>query len=68
MRARSVMEKARIAQELEQQVWPLLQQGKLKPRIFRTFPLQDAAQAHALMESGMHIGKIALTIPATPAE
>ena len=68
MRARSVMEKARIAQELEQQVWPLLQQGKLKPQIFRTFSLQDAAQAHALMESGMHIGKIVLTIPATPAE
>ena len=68
MRARSVMEKARIAQELEQQVWPLLQQGKLKPQIFRTFSLQDATQAHALMESGMHIGKIVLITPATPAE
>jgi NADPH:quinone reductase len=64
MRLRSVMEKAQIAQELEQQVWPLLQQGKLRPKIFRTFPLQDAAKAHTLLESGVHFGKIVLTTPA----
>jgi putative PIG3 family NAD(P)H quinone oxidoreductase len=64
MRSRSVLEKAQIAQELEQQVWPLLLQRKLGPKIFRTFPLEDAAKAHALMESGIHIGKIVLTTAA----
>lgn len=64
MRPRRVVEKAQIAQELEQQVWPLLRQGKLRPKIFRTFRLEDAAQAHALMESGIHIGKIVLTTAA----
>ena len=68
MRSRSVAEKARIAQELEQQVWPLLLQGKLRPKIFRTFRLEDAAQAHALMESGIHIGKIVLTTAALREE
>jgi NADPH:quinone reductase len=61
MRSRSVMEKVEIAQELEQQVWPLLRQGKLRPKLFRTFRLENAAEAHALMESGVHIGKIVLT-------
>lgn len=64
LRSRSVAEKAQIAQELEQQVWPLLQQGTLKPLIFQVFRLEDAAKAHALMESGMHIGKIVLTTAA----
>lgn len=61
LRSRSVPEKAQIAQELEQQVWPLLQQGKLKPVVFRVFKLEEAAAAHRLMESGVHIGKIVLT-------
>ncbi|MBA2660171.1 MAG: NAD(P)H-quinone oxidoreductase [Nitrosospira sp.] len=64
LRSRSVPEKAHIAQELEQHVWPLLHQGKLRPRIFRVFRLEEAAKAHALMESGMHIGKIVLTTAA----
>lgn len=68
MRSRSVVEKAQIAQELEHQVWPLLLQGKLRPQIFRTFRLEDAAQAHALMESGIHIGKIVLTTAALREE
>ncbi|ENE9914352.1 zinc-binding dehydrogenase, partial [Yersinia enterocolitica] len=46
--------------ELEQQVWPLLNDGKMKPQIFQTFPLEDAAKAHELMESSTHIGKIVL--------
>lgn len=62
LRSRSIQEKAQIAEELEQRVWPLLEQGKLKPLIFRVFGLQEAAEAHALMESGAHIGKIVLTI------
>jgi len=61
LRSRSIREKAQIAEELEQRVWPLLEQGKLKPLIFRVFGLQEAAEAHALMESGAHIGKIVLT-------
>jgi len=61
LRSRTVAEKAQIAQELEQQVWPLLHQGKIKPQIFKTFQLEEAARAHALMESGAHIGKIVLT-------
>lgn len=64
LRSRSVPEKAQIAQELERQVWPLLQQGKLKPQVFKVFRLEDAAKAHALMESGAHIGKIVLTTAA----
>jgi NADPH:quinone reductase len=61
LRSRTVAEKAQIAQELERQVWPLLHQGKIKPQIFKTFRLEEAARAHALMESGAHIGKIVLT-------
>lgn len=61
LRSRTVAEKAQIAQELEQQVWPLLHQGKIKPPIFKTFRLEEAAGAHALMELGAHIGKIVLT-------
>ncbi len=64
LRSRSVPEKAQIAQELEQHVWPLLHQGKLRPRIFRVFRLEEAAKAHMLMESGVHIGKIVLTTAA----
>jgi putative PIG3 family NAD(P)H quinone oxidoreductase len=60
LRSRTVAEKAQIAQELERQVWPLLHQGKIKPQIFKTFRLEEAAEAHALMESGAHIGKIVL--------
>ncbi len=68
LRSRSVPEKAQVAQELEQQVWPLLQQGKLKPVVFRSFKLEEAAAAHRLMESGVHIGKIVLTTAAMGTE
>ncbi|AJJ09408.1 NAD(P)H quinone oxidoreductase, PIG3 family protein [Yersinia rohdei] len=62
LRSRSVAEKALIAKELEQQVWPLLGEHKIKPQIFQTFPLEKAAKAHELMESSAHIGKIVLTV------
>jgi NADPH2:quinone reductase len=62
LRARPVHEKAAIARAVEAQVWPLLAEGKVKPVIFRTFPLEQAAAAHALMESSTHIGKIVLTV------
>lgn len=60
LRPRSVAEKAQIARSLEEKVWPLIAQGKIKPQIFKTFPLADAAQAHALMETSAHVGKIVL--------
>ena len=60
LRPRSVEQKGEIAQALEAKVWPLLAEGKVKPLIHRTFPLEEAAAAHALMESSTHIGKIVL--------
>jgi NADPH2:quinone reductase len=62
LRARSVADKGAIARALEQNVLPLLAQGKVKPIIYKTFPLREASSAHALMESSAHIGKIVLTI------
>ena len=62
MRPRSTAEKGEIAAALEAKVWPLLAAGKCGPRIFRTFPLAQAAEAHRLMESSAHIGKIMLTV------
>jgi NADPH2:quinone reductase len=61
LRPRSVEFKAAIAQQLRQKVWPLLDQGKITPVIHATFPLTEVAQAHALMESSAHVGKIVLT-------
>jgi putative PIG3 family NAD(P)H quinone oxidoreductase len=63
LRARPVADKAAIATALRANVWPLLDQGTIKPVIHATFPLAAAAQAHALMESSAHIGKIVLTVP-----
>ena len=62
LRSRSVEDKAGIAADLLQKVWPLLDRGALKPQIFKTYPLEQAAEAHALMESSQHIGKIMLTL------
>lgn len=62
LRARAVEEKGRIAAALLKEVWPLIEAGKVKPVIFKSFPLKDAAQAHRLMESNAHIGKIMLTV------
>ena len=62
LRARPVVFKAAIAQALYEQVWPLLAARKIKPVIYRSFDLKDAALAHTLMESSTHVGKIMLTI------
>ena len=61
LRPRSVEEKGLIATALRREVWPLLENGSVKPLIYRRFPLEDAAGAHRLMESSQHIGKIVLT-------
>jgi putative PIG3 family NAD(P)H quinone oxidoreductase len=62
LRPRSVDEKAAIAQALEAKVWPLLAAGEIGPVLDRTFPLAEAAAAHARMESSQHIGKIMLEV------
>ena len=61
LRPRSVAEKGAIAKSLQEKVWPLIEAGKVAPVIFKTFPLAEAAEAHRLMESSSHIGKIVLT-------
>lgn len=61
LRPRPVAFKAAIAQALQKNVWPLIEGGKIKPVIHSTFPAEEAAKAHALMESNQHVGKIVLT-------
>ena len=61
LRPRPVAFKAAIAQACLKNVWPLIEQGRIKPVIHSTFAAQDAAKAHALMESNQHVGKIVLT-------
>ncbi len=62
LRPRDVAFKTNVAQALLKNVWPLLEQGRIKPVIHATFRMDDAAQAHALMESSHHIGKIVLDV------
>jgi putative PIG3 family NAD(P)H quinone oxidoreductase len=62
LRSRSVEEKGAIADAVEKAVWPLVEARKIRPVIYATFPLTRAAEAHRLMESGRHIGKIVLTV------
>ena len=61
LRPRSVEEKGQIAAALRRDIWPLVERGAVRPVVYRTFPLADAAGAHRLMESGGHLGKIVLT-------
>jgi NADPH2:quinone reductase len=51
-----------VAAGVRQNVWPLIEAGKVRPVIFKTFPLAEAGEAHRLMESSNHIGKIVLTM------
>ncbi len=60
MRSRTPAQKAAVAGELREKVWPLLNEGRVKPVLHATFPLEDARQAHELMESSGHVGKIVL--------
>lgn len=62
LRPRTVEQKAEITRALEAKVWPLIEAGKVKPVMFRSFPLAQAAEAHRLMESSEHIGKIMLVM------
>jgi len=62
LRPRPVEFKGAVAASLREHVWPLIEAGKIKPVIFKTFPLAEAAEAHRLMESSQHIGKLVLTV------
>jgi NADPH:quinone reductase len=60
LRARTLAQKAAVAADVYEKVWPLIEAGRVKPVIHATFPLEDARQAHELMESSGHVGKILL--------
>jgi NADPH2:quinone reductase len=62
LRPQSVSNKGRMAHGLREKVWPLLEAGKIKPIIYKTFPLKDAAGAHAELERADHVGKVMLTV------
>lgn len=62
LRASSVDFKAAIAENLRTQVWPMIEAGNVRPVMHASYPLEDAVQAHVLMESSQHIGKITLTV------
>ena len=62
LRARTVAQKAAVAAGVRKHLWPLLEAGTVKPVICKTFPLAEASEAHRLMESSSHIGKIVLTV------
>jgi NADPH2:quinone reductase len=62
LRARTAAIKSDIAHSLRERVWPLIEAGKMRPVVHAVFPLDQASDAHALMESGAHVGKIVLTV------
>ncbi|OFW09864.1 MAG: NAD(P)H-quinone oxidoreductase [Acidobacteria bacterium RIFCSPLOWO2_12_FULL_59_11] len=62
LRPRPVEFKGAIARNLREKIWPLIEAGKIKPVIYKTFPLAQASEAHKLMESSQHIGKIVLAV------
>jgi len=62
LRPRTLEYKGFLARSLREKVWPLIEAGRIRPEIYKTFPLAQAADAHRLMESSQHIGKIVLTV------
>jgi len=62
LRPRTVEFKGQVARSLREKIWPLIESGRIKPEIYKTFPLEQAADAHRLMETSQHIGKIVLTV------
>ena len=62
LRPRSAEFKGYLARNLREKIWPLIESGKIRPQVYKTFPLDQAGEAHGLMESSQHIGKIVLTL------
>ena len=62
LRPRTVEFKGYVAKNLREKIWPLIEAGRIKPEIYKTFSLENASEAHRLMETSQHIGKIVLTI------
>jgi NADPH2:quinone reductase len=62
LRPRPVAFKGYLAKNLREKIWPLIEAGKIRPEIYKTFPLAQAGDAHRLMESSQHIGKLVLTV------
>jgi len=62
LRPRPIEFKGAIARSLRERIWPLIETGRIKPVVFKTFPLAEAREAHKLMESSQHVGKIVLTV------
>jgi NADPH2:quinone reductase len=62
LRPQSIESKGRMARGLKEKVWPLLEDGTIRPIIFKTFPLEDAAGAHTELERADHVGKVMLTV------
>ena len=62
LRPRPVAFKGAIAKSLRERIWPLIEAGKIRPVIYKSFPLAQASEAHKLMETSQHIGKIVLTV------
>ncbi|MGL4827422.1 MAG: NAD(P)H-quinone oxidoreductase [Vibrionaceae bacterium] len=66
LRSRTPQEKAELIAQLQTHVWPFIAKGDVKPQIYQTFPLHEAAAAHHLLDSGRHIGKLVLTMEPSP--
>ena len=62
LRPRTVEFKGYLAKNLREKIWPLIEAGRIRPEIYKTFPLENAGEAHRLMETSQHIGKIVLTV------
>ena len=62
LRPRSAEFKGYLARNLREKIWPLIEAGRIRPQVYKTFALEQAPQAHRLMESSEHIGKIVLTV------
>ena len=62
LRPRPIEFKGQVAKSLRERVWPLIEAGRIKPVVYKTFPLAEASEAHRLMETSQHIGKIVLNV------
>jgi NADPH:quinone reductase-like Zn-dependent oxidoreductase len=64
LRARPLEDKARIVRAVVEQAWPLVESGSIVPVVDRVLPMRDAAEAHRVVESGAHVGKVLLSVDA----